>query len=127
MNDLSQRGQRAVANWVLLGVVMLLIQVVLGGITRLTGSGLSITEWNIVTHTIPPLTEQRWLEEFDKYRQTPQYQLLNSDFTLSNFKFIYIYIHIRSFVRSFLNFNTYYSLFNRFEIGLSVIIIMFFF
>ncbi len=83
------RGTKAVANWILIGVVMLLIQVVLGGITRLTGSGLSITEWNVVTGALPPLNEQQWLIEFDKYKQTPQYQLLNIDFTLSNFKFIF--------------------------------------
>jgi len=70
---------------------MLLIQVVLGGITRLTGSGLSITEWNVVTGTLPPLTEQRWLTEFQKYQQTPQYRLLNTDFTLDNFKFIFFW------------------------------------
>lgn len=84
-------GRKAVANWILIGVVMLLIQVILGGITRLTGSGLSITEWNVVTGTLPPLNEQQWLTEFDKYKQTPQYQLLNIHFTLSDFKFIFFW------------------------------------
>jgi heme a synthase len=72
-------------------VGMLLIQVVLGGITRLTGSGLSITEWNVVTGALPPLTEQKWLEEFDKYKATPQFRFLNMDFTLSDFKFIFFW------------------------------------
>ncbi|RXK86017.1 COX15/CtaA family protein [Filimonas effusa] len=89
--SLQQRGGRAVANWILIGVGMLLIQVILGGITRLTGSGLSITEWNVVTGTIPPLNEQQWLEEFNKYRQTPQYNLLNTEFNLDNFKFIFFW------------------------------------
>jgi cytochrome c oxidase assembly protein subunit 15 len=84
-------GRKAVANWILIGVVMLLIQVILGGITRLTGSGLSITEWNVVTGTLPPLNEQQWLAEFNKYKQTPQYQLLNIHFTLSDFKFIFFW------------------------------------
>ena len=70
---------------------MLLIQVVLGGVTRLTGSGLSITEWNIPTNTIPPLNEHQWLIKFEKYKQTPQFRLLNADFTLSDFKFIYFW------------------------------------
>ncbi len=69
--------------------------VIVGGITRLTGSGLSITEWKVVTGTIPPLNEVQWNEAFDKYKQIPQYKLVNSDFTLSDFKFIYFweYIH----------------------------------
>lgn len=70
---------------------MLLVQVMLGGITRLTGSGLSITEWNVITGTIPPLSHQQWMIEFDKYRQTPQYHLLNTGFSLSDFKFIFFW------------------------------------
>lgn len=76
---------------------MLLIQVVLGGITRLTGSGLSITEWNVITGTLPPLNETRWVEEFNKYKQTPQYQLLNTDFTLGDFKFIFFWEWLHRF------------------------------
>jgi cytochrome c oxidase assembly protein subunit 15 len=93
MNTISheQRANRAVSNWILLGVIMLLVQVVLGGITRLTGSGLSITEWNVVTGALPPLNEHQWLTEFDKYKQTPQFRLLNVDFTLSDFKNIFFW------------------------------------
>jgi len=69
--------------------------VVIGGITRLTGSGMSITQWKVVTGTLPPLSEQAWEKEFEGYKQTPQYKLINSDFTLSDFKGIYWweYIH----------------------------------
>ena len=91
MNTHSTRGQKAVATWILIGVGMLLVMVVLGGITRLTGSGLSITEWKVFTGAVPPLNETRWIEEFNKYQQTPQFQHLNSDFTLSDFKFIYFW------------------------------------
>ena len=63
--------------------------VAVGGATRLTGSGLSITEWKPVTGAIPPLTEQAWLAEFEKYRQISQYELVNKGMTLSEFKFIY--------------------------------------
>jgi heme a synthase len=80
-----------VARWVFAGIIMLLIQVLLGGITRLTGSGLSITEWNIVTGTLPPLNAAQWQETFDKYRQTPQFRLINFDFGLSDFKFIFFW------------------------------------
>jgi cytochrome c oxidase assembly protein subunit 15 len=92
MNHLP-KAQKAVATWLYIGVVMLLIQVILGGITRLTGSGLSITEWNVLSSKgfLPPLNEQQWLIEFAKYKQTPQYQLLNTDFSIHNFKFIYFW------------------------------------
>src|SRR3982750_1701580 len=91
MNTFSRESSRPVAIWMYAGVVMLLIQVILGGITRLTGSGLSITEWNVVTGAMPPLNAAQWLNEFNKYRQTPQYHLLNSDFNLSDFKFIFFW------------------------------------
>ncbi len=90
-NELSQRSSKPIAAWLLVGVGMIMIQILLGGITRLTGSGLSITEWNVVTGTLPPMNEQQWLTEFDKYKQTPQFSLLNFDFTLKDFKFIFFW------------------------------------
>jgi cytochrome c oxidase assembly protein subunit 15 len=86
-----KNSSKPVAIWIGIGVLMLLIQVILGGITRLTGSGLSITEWNVITGALPPLNAAAWMNEFDKYKQTPQYQLLNVDFTLSDFKFIFFW------------------------------------
>lgn len=76
---------------------MLLVQVLLGGVTRLTGSGLSITEWDVVTGALPPMSEQEWIAKFDKYRQTPQFQLLNTGFTLDNFKFIFFWEWLHRF------------------------------
>lgn len=84
-------SSRPVAIWILVGVGMLIIQALLGGITRLTGSGLSITEWKVVTGTIPPIGQQQWLTEFQHYQQTPQFRLLNTDFTLSDFKYIFFW------------------------------------
>ena len=80
---------------------MLIGQVILGGITRLTGSGLSITSWDIITGVIPPMTKQQWAELFELYKQTPQFHKINSDFTLKDFKFIYMweYLH-RLWVRT---------------------------
>ena len=89
-NELK-KNNRMVANWLLIGVIMVIIQIAIGGITRLTGSGLSITEWEVVTGTLPPLSEQSWLEAFDKYKTTPQYKLLNSDFSMADFKFIFFW------------------------------------
>jgi len=85
------RSDRVVANWIIIGVAMLIIQILLGGITRLTGSGLSITEWDVITGALPPLNEQQWLQEFHKYQLTPQYRLLNFSFNLGDFKFIFFW------------------------------------
>lgn len=89
--DTAARSSRLVATWLLIGVGMTVIQVALGGITRLTGSGLSITQWDVITGSLPPLNEQQWMAEFAKYRQTPQFQLLNFEFALSDFKFIFFW------------------------------------
>jgi cytochrome c oxidase assembly protein subunit 15 len=86
-----QRSSRPVAIWLLIGVGMIIIQILLGGVTRLTGSGLSITEWDVITGTLPPMNEAKWIEEFNKYKQTPQFLLLNPDFTLDDFKFIFFW------------------------------------
>ncbi|MGZ5302562.1 MAG: COX15/CtaA family protein [Bacteroidia bacterium] len=82
---------RPVYIWLLIGVFMIMVQIILGGITRLTGSGLSITEWNVVTGVLPPTNEQAWLEEFGKYQQTEQFKRLNSGFTLADFKNIFFW------------------------------------
>lgn len=87
----EKKNNRAVGTWLIAGVVMLVIQIALGGITRLTGSGLSITEWNLVTGALPPLNNAAWVAEFEKYKLTPQFKLLNADFNLSNFKFIFFW------------------------------------
>ncbi|HSF44892.1 MAG TPA: COX15/CtaA family protein [Chitinophagaceae bacterium] len=80
-----------VAIWLLIGVAMIMIQVLLGGITRLTGSGLSITEWKPLLGAIPPMNEQDWNKAFDQYKQIGQYKHINFDFTLNDFKFIYFW------------------------------------
>jgi|Wag4MinimDraft_6_1082665.scaffolds.fasta_scaffold03969_3 cytochrome c oxidase assembly protein subunit 15 len=87
----ANRSNKLVASWLLVGVVMTIIQFVLGGVTRLTGSGLSITEWEVITGALPPLSEEAWLIEFAKYKQTPQFQLLNFEFDLQNFKYIFFW------------------------------------
>jgi len=67
------------------------MQVVIGGVTRLTGSGLSITKWEIVTGTLPPMNAAVWEAEFDLYKATPQYQKINVGMSMSEFKFIYFW------------------------------------
>lgn len=90
-NSQPQQSDRAVAYWLLTGVIMIMIQVLLGGITRLTESGLSITEWQPFKGAIPPLTDAAWQVEFEKYRQTDQFKYIHADFTLSDFKFIFFW------------------------------------
>ncbi|MEO7532070.1 MAG: COX15/CtaA family protein [Sediminibacterium sp.] len=87
----TERSAKLVATWLLIGVGMTVVQIALGGITRLTGSGLSITQWDVITGSLPPMNEQQWMIEFAKYQQTPQYHLLNFEFTLRDFKFIFFW------------------------------------
>jgi len=75
--------------WLWIVALMILAMIVVGGATRLTDSGLSITEWNVLMGVIPPLTEADWLAAFEKYKQIPEYALVNRDMTLAGFKFIF--------------------------------------
>jgi Uncharacterized protein required for cytochrome oxidase assembly len=85
------KKRKAVAYWLMAGVLMIVVQVLLGGITRLTGSGLSITEWKPIMGAIPPLSEKDWLAAFEKYKQIDQFKYINSHFELSDFKFIFFW------------------------------------
>jgi len=91
----APRNVRAVAIWLLWCCAMIFGMVVIGAITRLTLSGLSITEWQPVTGILPPLSLADWAAEFEKYRQIPQYRLLNSGMSLADFQTIYWweYVH----------------------------------
>jgi cytochrome c oxidase assembly protein subunit 15 len=85
----ARRNRRLVAAWLFAVCALLALMVVVGGATRLTNSGLSITEWAPVTGVVPPLNEQAWEEEFAKYREIPQYRLVNRGMSLDEFKTIY--------------------------------------
>jgi cytochrome c oxidase assembly protein subunit 15 len=88
-------GDRAVGIWLLVCCAMLLGIVTIGGLTRLTDSGLSITEWRPVTGVLPPLSAADWQSEFERYQQIPEYQEINRGMTLAEFKGIYWweYVH----------------------------------
>lgn len=83
----------AISNWLYSVAFLVFIMVVVGGITRLTESGLSITEWKPITGALPPLSEADWLSEFQKYQQIPEYQEISgpAGMTLADFKFIYFW------------------------------------
>ena len=80
---------RPVAIWLFVVAVMVFGMVVVGGSTRLTNSGVSITRWELLSGTIPPLNPAQWQAEFDHYKQIPQYKLMNPDMTLDGFKYIF--------------------------------------
>lgn len=89
--DAQSRNNRIIGIWLLIGVAMILVQIAIGGITRLTESGLSITEWDVVSGTLPPLNAADWQAEFELYKASPQYQKVNKGMTLDQFKFIYFW------------------------------------
>jgi cytochrome c oxidase assembly protein subunit 15 len=80
---------RPVATWLFAVAVLVLCMIVVGGATRLTGSGLSITEWKPISGVIPPLSQKAWMAEFANYRRIPQYQLVNRGMSLAAFKGIF--------------------------------------
>src|SRR5512147_1975779 len=92
MND---RDRRAIAAWLLLCAAMVCAIVVVGGVTRLTRSGLSIVEWQPLIGALPPLSEAHWQELFAKYRETPEFKLVNFAMDLDGFKriFWWEYVH----------------------------------
>lgn len=93
--NMPARSHRSVVIWLGGLCVMVVGMVVIGGITRLTGSGLSIVEWKPIMGAIPPLSERDWMEAFARYRTSPQYRLINAGMTLPDFKAIFFweYIH----------------------------------
>jgi heme a synthase len=88
---------RALKIWLIIGLVMIFFQIVIGGVTRLTGSGLSITKWEVVRGTLPPLSAAQWETAFELYKQTPQYQKINQGMSMSDFKFIYFWEYFHRF------------------------------
>lgn len=92
---MRKKDNKKVIFWLLTGCFLIFIMVVVGGITRLTDSGLSISNYRLITGVIPPLNEEQWIKEFEYYQQFPEYQKVHSHFDLEDFKFIYFweYIH----------------------------------
>ena len=86
---MDDSARRQVATWLTLCCAMIFAMVILGGVTRLTGSGLSMVEWDPIFGVVPPLNEQQWEEVFAKYRASPEYQKINLGMDLHGFKSIY--------------------------------------
>ena len=86
-----KKDNKKVIYWLLTGCTLIFIMVVVGGITRLTHSGLSISNYKLISGTIPPIGEAQWQEAFELYQQYPEYQKLNNHFSLQDFKDIYFW------------------------------------
>jgi heme a synthase len=91
----SSNYNGAVFTWLISGCVLIFITVVVGGITRLTNSGLSMVDWHLFMGTVPPMNEADWVKTFESYKQYPEYQQVNFNFTLAEFKSIFFweYLH----------------------------------
>lgn len=89
MKDLSTKQNYYLTLWLRVMCAAIICMIFIGGLTRLTNSGLSITEWKPVTGILPPLTEASWISEFDKYKQTPEYIKVNNNMNLAEFKSIF--------------------------------------
>src|SRR5215207_3420637 len=92
---------RAVMNWLFIFTFLVAFLVIFGGFVRLTRSGLSITEWNPVSGTLPPVGEQAWLEEYVKYQGTPEFQQINFNMTLEEYKYIFYIEWTHRFIARF--------------------------
>jgi cytochrome c oxidase assembly protein subunit 15 len=95
-----KKENKYVIIWLLSGCLLLFMMVVVGGITRLTNSGLSMTDWHLVTDTFPPLTDSKWSQAFEEYKKFPEYQKINihNDFSLEDYKFIYFWEWFHRFI-----------------------------
>ncbi|MFY7811442.1 MAG: COX15/CtaA family protein, partial [Flavobacterium sp.] len=91
---------KTVIIWLLSGCVLLFIMVNVGGITRLTNSGLSMTDWHLITDTFPPLSQEAWETAFKEYQKFPEYQKINQykNFTLKDYQFIYFWEWFHRFI-----------------------------
>ena len=86
---IGQNKNIYISNWLLLITFLIALMIIVGGLTRLTDSGLSITRWNIISGILPPLSLSGWEKSFTLYKQIPEYKLFNSSMTLEQFKTIY--------------------------------------
>ena len=89
MYSSDQKINKLFYSWLLTSFILVFIMVIVGGLTRLTNSGLSITEWELFTGILPPMTQARWDMYFDAYKKIPQYYLLNHNMTIDEFKIIF--------------------------------------
>ena len=95
MQSYDQKIEKMFLYWLVISFITIFLMVVIGGLTRLTNSGLSITEWELIKGILPPLNVNEWNNYFNLYKKIPQYKLINANMTLEEFKIIFYweYIH----------------------------------
>jgi len=86
---MSPNPNQAISWWLLTCLALIFAMVILGGVTRLTGSGLSMVNWHPIHGSIPPLTSEQWQQEFGNYQQSPEFQKINRDMNVDEFKSIF--------------------------------------
>ena len=89
MHLIDKKINKLFINWLGISLFLVFLIIIVGGLTRLTNSGLSITEWELFKGILPPLSESSWNNYFELYKEIPQYKLLNFDMTLNEFKIIF--------------------------------------
>ena len=92
---LNKKYEKLFLYWIITLISLVISMIIIGGLTRLTNSGLSITEWELFKGILPPFTEDKWFYYFNLYKEIPQYQLINNQISLEEFKVIFYweYIH----------------------------------
>ncbi len=86
---MENNSKKSIITWLFVGCFLIYLMVVIGGITRLTHSGLSMVEWNMIIGSMPPISDADWLIPFEKYKLSPEYTIINNQFSLEEFKQIY--------------------------------------
>lgn len=100
----KNKFDKPVVVWLLSGLLLLFLMVIIGGITRLTDSGLSMVDWKLFMGMVPPLNEQQWIDTFEQYKQYPEYQKVNFYFTLEEFKSIFFWEYLHRLLGRLLGF-----------------------
>lgn len=95
---MNRTQKKWLIGWLLTGALMVFLMVIIGGITRLTNSGLSMVDWHLIVGAVPPTTDAEWQTTFEGYQQSPEFKELNSDYTLEDFKSIFWWEYIHRLV-----------------------------
>ena len=102
MNSKEEKINKLFLYWLFSSIILIFLIIIIGGLTRLTNSGLSIIEWELFKGIFPPITEKTWNIYFEKYKTIPQYQLLNFNMTLDEFKIIFYWEYIHRVLARFI-------------------------
>ena len=100
--DSDSKNHIGISIWLLILSIMAFLMIIIGGLTRLTGSGLSMVNWNPIMGTIPPFSHLYWMESFDNYKESPEFQIVNKLMSLDEFKYIFWWEWLHRFFARFM-------------------------